>query len=124
MVEQCTQMTPGSFPFKYLGCPVFSGRTQHSYFQPLFDNITSKLILWQNKWLNQAGRLILIKHVLSAIPLHILTVIKPTQGVIDKMHVLFGKFLWGQTEYGQKKVWRYFENVSYPYLENGLAVKD
>ncbi|KAL6533813.1 hypothetical protein OROHE_013646 [Orobanche hederae] len=124
MVSDITNVPKGVFPFKYLGCPIFIGRKKHSYFQPLFDNIVAKLITWLNKWLNQAGRLNLAKHVLSAIPLHILRVIKPTNGVLERLHVIFAKIFWGTSEYGQNKVWRSWENMSYPYLENGLAVKN
>ena len=76
-IQQLTGFRHSSFPFHYLGCNLYVGRRKKEYFQYLIDKFVAKLAGWKKKLLSQGGRLILIKHVLSAIPLHVVTVMDP-----------------------------------------------
>eukprot|EP00268_Persea_americana_P045831 TRINITY_DN4696_c1_g3_i2.p1 TRINITY_DN4696_c1_g3~~TRINITY_DN4696_c1_g3_i2.p1 ORF type:complete len:180 (+),score=20.22 TRINITY_DN4696_c1_g3_i2:615-1154(+) len=58
-------------PSAYLGAPLFFGSPKFSHFTKLLDAQRAKLSGWKAKALSFAGRLILVKHVLSSIPLHI-----------------------------------------------------
>jgi hypothetical protein len=42
--------------------------------QPLIDNIAARLPAWKGKLLNKAGRLTLVRSVLTAIPIYFLTI--------------------------------------------------
>ena len=50
---------------KYLGMPLLTTRKTDNAFTPLVDRINNKIRHWQSKLLPQAGRLTLIKSVLS-----------------------------------------------------------
>ena len=50
---------------KYLGMPLLTKRKSTLVFQPLLDKIHTRIRAWQSKLLSQAGRLTLIKSVLS-----------------------------------------------------------
>ncbi|KAG5615997.1 hypothetical protein H5410_015821 [Solanum commersonii] len=63
------------FPIRYLGCPLFTGRTRISHCSELIESITNMTKGWQSKFLSTGGKAILIKHVLQAIPLHLLATI-------------------------------------------------
>lgn len=62
--------------------------------------VNAKLQGWVRKLLSPGGRLVLIKHVLSAIPIHVLAVMEPPQSVLNHIELLFSKFFWG--EYGRR----------------------
>lgn len=75
------------------------------------------------KVLSPAGRLILIKHVLTAIPMHIMAVMEPPLAVLDELEGIFSRFLWGSNANGHRRVWRSWKKVAFPVQENGLGVR-
>ncbi|XP_058099894.1 uncharacterized protein LOC131244277 [Magnolia sinica] len=56
----------------YLGVPLAFGRVKLSSFQPLINKIESWICGWRARCLSQAGRLVLVRHVLRSIPIHTL----------------------------------------------------
>ena len=58
-------------PFTYLGIPFFKGRIKKEYLRPLSDKIKAKQTLWNGKTLLMAGRLTLIKLVISGAFTHL-----------------------------------------------------
>ena len=60
-----------SLPSVYLGVPIFFGTSRHSHFTQILDSIRARLDGWKAKCLSFTGRLIMVKHVLSSIHLHI-----------------------------------------------------
>ncbi|XP_027060693.1 uncharacterized protein [Coffea arabica] len=112
----------GSFPFSYLGCNLYVGHRKKEFLQFLVEKFIAKLAGWQKKFLSQDGRLILIKHVLLAIPSHVLAVMDPLKGVIKRLEGLMANFFCGQSELGPKHHWCSWRNLCYPVNENGLGV--
>eukprot|EP00253_Pinus_taeda_P023862 PITA_23862 len=55
--------------FKYLGLPIFLKRSYSRDWMPQVEKFKSKLQAWGANWLNMAGKIILIKAVLSSLPL-------------------------------------------------------
>lgn len=99
VVSGLTGIRQGSWPFRYLGCILYKGRKKCQSFQHLIDMVNAKLQGWVRKLLSPGGRLVLIKHVLSAIPIHVLAVMEP---FLNHMNIerLFSKCFWG--EYGRR----------------------
>ena len=60
-----------SLPLVYFGVPIFFGTSRHSHFTQILDSIRARLDGWKAKCLSFTGRLIMVKHVLSSIHLHI-----------------------------------------------------
>lgn len=89
-----TGVKSGTWPFRYLGVHLFKGRRKKIYFQYILDAVHKKLAGWVGRFLSPGGRLILIKHVLSAIPLHVLAVLDPPKSVFAALEGLFSNFLW------------------------------
>jgi endonuclease V-like protein UPF0215 family len=56
--------------FKYLGLPIISGANKRSHWSNIISKIKSKIAAWGGYWLNKGGKLILIKSVLSALPIY------------------------------------------------------
>jgi hypothetical protein len=63
-----------SFPCKYLGLPLSTRSLKRIEVQPLIDKIAARLPAWKGKLLNKAGRLTLVRSVLTAIPIYFLTI--------------------------------------------------
>jgi hypothetical protein len=63
----CTEV---AFPFKYLGLPLSVKKLPKNIFLELIDKIADKLTGWKSALIHTAGRLTLVKSVLTAIPIH------------------------------------------------------
>jgi hypothetical protein len=60
----------GDFPFKYLSTPLSVTKLPRSALQLLVDHVVDRLPVWKGRLLHHSGRLILIKTMLTAIPIH------------------------------------------------------
>jgi len=49
LVKRITGIRQGSFPFTYLGCPIFYGRKNKGHFENLLKKVTNRMNTWQNK---------------------------------------------------------------------------
>ncbi|XP_060210726.1 uncharacterized protein LOC132637688 [Lycium barbarum] len=111
-----------SFPFTYLGSPIYCGRKTYSLFNGMLANIVKRLNGWQSGMLSFGGKVVLIKHVLQSLPVYIMSAMNPPKGVITLMEKHFANFLWGTTEGKNKYHWASWENLCLPKDEGGIEV--
>ena len=79
---------------KYLGLPSFVGRSRKESFIQIKERIWSRLKGWKQKLLSQAGREILIKAVVQAIPAYSMSCFKLPVTLCHEIEVLIRKFWW------------------------------
>jgi len=89
MVMNCRM---GSTPFLYLGLPIGGDFRKHSFWKPVVDRIVGRLSTWNNKFLSFGGRLILLKSVLSSIPVYFLSFFRAPAGIISSIESIFKRF--------------------------------
>ncbi|XP_026378908.1 uncharacterized protein LOC113273390 [Papaver somniferum] len=63
-------------PFKYLGLPVGATARNATVWEEVIQRMERKLATWKKKYLNKAGRLVLIRSCLSSLPIYFLSLIK------------------------------------------------
>lgn len=68
------------------------------------------------------GKILLIKHVLSSIPIFLLQVIVPPKVVFKTMGRLFNRFLWDKGA-DRRIHWKSWESLCYPVEEGGLGFR-
>lgn len=78
----------------YLGVPMVFGFPKKKIFHYLIDKINSKLTAWEARSLSFADLLILIKHVLSSIPLHTTSALPLPTSTCHDIEKLMTNFLW------------------------------
>ena len=78
---------------KYLGLPTLVGRAKKRSFIYLKERVWKKLQGWKEKLLSIAGREVLIKAVIQAIPTYTMSCFKLLKGLIKELEVLIRKFL-------------------------------
>lgn len=91
-LRRLTGIKQGNFPFTNLGCPIFYGRKNKTYYKDLLRKVTRRLLMWQNKLLTFEGKYILINHLLQSTPVYIFSAMNPPRKVIDQLHHIFAKF--------------------------------
>jgi len=67
----------GNIPFVYLGLPIGGDSRKLSFWKPVIDRIKGRLSSWNNKFLSYGGRLVLLKVVLSSLPVYFVSFFKP-----------------------------------------------
>ena len=72
--------------------------------------------------LSVGGRLILIKHVLAAIPLYTFTVLEPPKSILCQLEKIMSSFFWGEVDERDKRHWTKWSNLCKPTQENGLGL--
>ena len=118
-------MPISTLPCTYLGMPLSLRRLRRIDIQPLIDRIAARLGHWKGKLMSRAGRLTLLKAVLSALPVFIMTTHPLSVWALAQIDKLRRAWLWcakdkcspGQCRVSWKKVCR-------PAALGGLGVLD
>jgi hypothetical protein len=93
------------------------------FWKPVLDKITAKLSSWNNKFLSFGGRLVLLKSVLSSLPVYFLSFFKAPTCIISSIESIFKNFFWGGCEVSKKIAWVKWDSVCLPVNNGGLGVR-
>ena len=96
-MRSCSQIlaTPiGVLPIRYLGVPLVDRRLRIQDWQPVFEKVETRLGGWRACLLSRGGRLILLKAVLSAIPIYYMSIFTMPVGVRRRLEKIMRSFLW------------------------------
>ncbi|GAU13302.1 hypothetical protein TSUD_42560 [Trifolium subterraneum] len=113
----------GQLPFLYLGLPIGGDPRKLCFWYPLVDRIRKRLSGWKCKNLSYGGRLILLKSVLSSIPVYFLSFFKAPTGIISTLESIFCQFFWGGCEANRKIAWIKWDTICLARENGGLGVR-
>lgn len=82
-------------PLKYLGLPLGANTGRKQTWQPVVDRYKKKLSGWKRRLLSYAGRVTLIKAVLSSLPIYYMSLFKIPECVVKELDRIQARFLWG-----------------------------
>lgn len=106
---------------KYLGAAI--GTTKEAY-DSLIQKVVSRLQSWKGRLLSQAGRLVLIKSVLTSLPLYHMATVSLPAGVIKEITGHVRRFFWGKWEEDRYMAYVAWSKITIPMEFGGLGVKD
>ncbi|KAL0455303.1 UNVERIFIED_CONTAM: hypothetical protein Slati_0869500 [Sesamum latifolium] len=81
-VKSITGFSMKALPITYLGVPLYKGNKKKMLYENLIDKVRAKISGWEEYHLSYGGRLLLIKTVLSSMPIYLLQVLYPPVGII------------------------------------------
>ncbi|XP_028099608.1 uncharacterized protein LOC114299137 [Camellia sinensis] len=87
---------------KYLGLPLDANPKRMKTWKPVVDKVKLRLAGWKRKLLSFAGRLTLVKAVLSSIPVYYLSLFKLPEGIAKELDKIQASFLWGGPDLKRK----------------------
>ncbi|KAJ3700817.1 hypothetical protein LUZ61_004522 [Rhynchospora tenuis] len=93
-IAQVLRCAPKDMPVTYLGLPLSISKLKKVHFKPLIDAFQRKLDGWKIRFLSSAGRLTLVKVVLTALPLHYMQVIQLPVWLVDHLDGIRRRFFW------------------------------
>ena len=82
------------FHIPYLGLSLSVQKVPASALQPLVDHMVKKLSTWRASMLSRGERLTLVRHVLTAMPTHLLMIMVICQHVLKCISRIIRDFLW------------------------------
>ncbi|KAL0294577.1 UNVERIFIED_CONTAM: Retrovirus-related Pol polyprotein from type-1 retrotransposable element R2 [Sesamum radiatum] len=113
----------GHLPLRYLGLPLLASRLSISDCQPLLQKIETRIKGWEGVMLSFAGRVQIIKSVLSALQVYWAMAFILPKHVIKEIEKCLRNILWkGSLEVGYAKV--SWQQVCRPVGEGGLGIHD
>ena len=113
----------GRIPFLYLGLPIGRVPQKLQLWYSLVERICRRLSGWKCKNLSLGGRLVLLKSVLSSIPVYFLSFFKAPSGIISTLDSLFINFFWGGGEDFRKLSWTKWDTICLKRDKGGLWLK-
>ncbi|GKV15204.1 hypothetical protein SLEP1_g26006 [Rubroshorea leprosula] len=114
----------GKAPFLYLGLPVDGRFGSKKLWEQVVNKFRTKLAVWKAATLSFGGRLILLKSVLSALPIFYMSLYLLPNSVLDELIRIQRNFLWGGTGSIKKIYWVRWEDVCREKAKGGLGVAD
>ncbi|KAL0295479.1 UNVERIFIED_CONTAM: putative ribonuclease H protein [Sesamum radiatum] len=118
-IQEIMGFSIGSLPIKYLGVPLTSSKLTMADCNPLIQKIESRIAGWNQLNLSYAGRVQLIKSVLSSLHLYWSSIFILPKGVVTVIEQKFRKFLWKGT--GNFKV--AWDTICHPLSHGGLGIR-
>ena len=109
---------------KYLGLPAIVGKNKMASLNYIKDRVWSKVRGWKEKLLSQAGKEVLLKSIVQAIPTFAMTCFKLPIGLCHDIEMMIRKFWWGQRGDHCKIHWKKWETLCKPEAIGGLGFRD
>ena len=109
---------------KYLGLPAVVGRNERASLTYIKERVWAKLQGWKEKLLSQAGREILLKAVVQAIPTFAMSCFKLPVGLCKEIEMQIRKVWWGERGSQRKIHWKSWEVLCKPKEEGSMGFKD
>ncbi|KAF5815287.1 putative RNA-directed DNA polymerase [Helianthus annuus] len=112
----------GVFPMKYLGIPLSSKRLYQKDCKVLIDRVKGRINDWKVKFLSFAGRVQLVKSVLSSITIYWASLYILPVAISEEIERLLSGFLWNQGR-GSKGMARVkWEDICMAKCQGGLNI--
>ena len=124
-LQSLLQCPIDEFPCRYLGLQLAIKNLTKAQWQPLLDQVRHFIPAWQRGLMQRPGRLILVKSVIAARPVHQLLVMKPPIWVLEDMDSWMRAFFWAGKDWahgGQCLV--AWNAICKPLTLGGLGVKN
>jgi hypothetical protein len=108
----------------YLGLPSMVGRSKKATFAYIKDRIWKRINGWRSRPLSRAGKEVMIKSVLQAIPAYIMNIFLLPDNLINEIERMINAFWWGGGSNNRGIRWLAWDKLACPKEEGGLGFRD
>jgi hypothetical protein len=96
---------------KYLGLPLYIGRSKAKCFEYLKEKIWKRIQGWKERFLSAAGKETLIKAVAQAIPAYAMACFDLTKSLCDSLSQMICHYWWSQQDNESRLHWIGWEKM-------------
>lgn len=108
-----------------MGLPNILGRNKSTALGFLKDKVRQRVQSWDGRWISQAGREVLVKSVVQALPTYAMSVFLIPMNIIKDLERMISKYWWGASSTGAKKIhWLSWSELSKHKSVGGLGFRD
>ncbi|XP_040994311.1 uncharacterized mitochondrial protein AtMg00310-like [Juglans microcarpa x Juglans regia] len=109
---------------KYLELPAVVGNSKYNAFRGIKERVWKKINNWKNSFLSVAGKDVLIKVVLQAVPTYTMSVLQLPKQLCKELNVMLGGFWWGNHKKGNDVHWCCWERMGKQKGKGNLGYRD
>ncbi|CAM8933405.1 unnamed protein product [Rhodiola kirilowii] len=109
---------------KYLGLPIWLNGKKTELLNFIEDRMWKKVNGWKGKLLSVAGKEILIKSVVQAIPIYVMSCFKIPKGVFDRWDRVVSSYWWNDAKEGRFIAWLSKRKLQIGKEEGGLGLRN
>ncbi|GAU48313.1 hypothetical protein TSUD_405300 [Trifolium subterraneum] len=110
-------------PSLYLGLPIGGDPMCLSFWEPVLTRLKRRLSGWKSRFLSFGGRLVLLKSVLTSLPVYALSFFKAPSSTISSIESILIKKNWGGCEDSRKISWVDWKTIFLQKEHGGLGVR-
>jgi hypothetical protein len=107
-----------------LGLPALVGKSRVREFWTIVENVKKRVQDWKNIFLSQAGKEVLLKAVIQAIPTYYMSVFLFPKELCREINSIIQKFWWGHKENNRKIHWMSWERMGVAKANGGMSFRD
>ncbi|KAL5190422.1 putative ribonuclease H protein [Glycine soja] len=105
VIKKITRFEEGTLPVRYLGVPLSCKKLNVHHYLPLVEKIVGRIRHWSSKLLSIAGRIQLVRSIITAIAQYWMSVFPIPKKVIQKIDSICRSFIWsGSVEVKRKSL--------------------
>ncbi|KAH1253271.1 putative ribonuclease H protein [Glycine max] len=105
VIKKITRFEEGTLPVRYLGVPLSCKKLNVHHYLPLVEKIVGRIRHWSSKLLSIAGRIKLVRSIITAIAQYWMSVFPIPKKVIQKIDSICRSFIWsGSVEVKRKSL--------------------
>lgn len=108
---------------RYLRLPARVGRSRVESFSYLKDKLWARVQKWNGKSLSMAGREVMIKSVLQAIPTYVMSCFKLPESILDGVEKIVRRFRWGSKQ-SKGISWISWAKLCGAKVDGGMGFRD
>ncbi|XP_058216715.1 uncharacterized protein LOC131327580 [Rhododendron vialii] len=101
-----------SLPIKYLGLPLGANPRRIKTWEPVLERTQKRLSIWRTRTISTGGRLTLINHNSSTLPIYFMSLFKMPVAVAKMLEKLQRQFFWGDTPDKKKMHLVHWERIT------------
>ena len=109
---------------KYLGLPEHFGRRKKDLFTAIVDRIRQRASSLSTRHLSKAGKLTMLKAVLTAIPTFSMSCFELPVSLCKKIQSVLTHFWWDTADGTKKMCWVAWDRLTKPKAGGGLGLRD
>lgn len=108
----------------HLGLPYMTGRSKRAVFSYVRNRVWIKLSGWKERFLSAAGKEVLIKSIIQAIPTYIMQCFALPKTLLNDIEAMIRRFFWGSKDQERKIHWKAWSTCIQPKGRGGLGFRD
>lgn len=124
MIRCVLQISREALSAKYLGLPMALGRLTDRQFDHIVERARSRVQGWCEKKLSYAGKEVLLKSVVQALPAYSMSCFKLTKGLCSKVTAVMSRYWWSGSLDKRGMHWKAWDKLAIPKNRGGPGFRD